>query len=127
MEETLQQTIKRLCFCRDCIDRSYEAGRLEYERLDGMIKDLRIKEKVRNKKEQVISAIEQALKTYKRHRKFTVSVSDKVFSDFTVLVYPASQKMSGGYLPAAFHSGLLFRYTWNECPDKEIDWIDKYL
>lgn len=52
MEETLQQTIKRLSFCRDCIDRSYEAGKEEYERLDKMIEELRQKEQNRNKKEE---------------------------------------------------------------------------
>ena len=30
MNETLEQQIKRLEFCRDCIDQSYKAGRDEY-------------------------------------------------------------------------------------------------
>ena len=29
MNETLEQQIKRLEFCRDCIDQSYKAGRIE--------------------------------------------------------------------------------------------------
>lgn len=41
MSETIEQTIKRLEFCRDCIDRSYEAGRMEYERLERMISELK--------------------------------------------------------------------------------------
>lgn len=127
MEETLQQTINRLCFCRDCIDRTYEAGRLAYEHLDREIENLRKKEKVQNKKEQIRFAIEQALEVYKHHRKFTLSVSDKIFSNFTVLVYPSSQKMPGGYLPSAFHSGLLFRGAWRENPVAVLDWVEKYL
>ena len=34
MNETLEQQIKRLEFCRDCIDQSYKAGRDEYNRLE---------------------------------------------------------------------------------------------
>ena len=127
MEETLQERIKRLCFCRDCIDKTYEAGRMEYERLDTMIEELRRKEKIQNKMQQIKIAIGQALDIYKRRRKFKVSVSDKIFSDFTVLVYPSCQEMPGGYLPSAFHSGLLFRGAWSENPDAVIDWCEKYL
>lgn len=43
MNETIEQTIKRLEFCRDCIDRSCEAGRMEYERLERMISELKNK------------------------------------------------------------------------------------
>lgn len=43
MNETIEQIIKRLEFCRDCIDRSYEAGRMEYERLERMISELKNK------------------------------------------------------------------------------------
>lgn len=41
MNETLEQQIKRLEFCRDCIDRSYKAGRDEYNRLERMIEELK--------------------------------------------------------------------------------------
>lgn len=41
MNETLEQQIKRLEFCRDCIDRSYPAGRDEYHRLERMIEELK--------------------------------------------------------------------------------------
>lgn len=41
MNETIEQTIKRLEFCRDCIDQFYEAGRMEYKRLERMISDLK--------------------------------------------------------------------------------------
>ena len=41
MNETLQQQIKRLEFCRDCIDQSYQAGRDEYNRLERMIEELK--------------------------------------------------------------------------------------
>jgi hypothetical protein len=92
-----------------------------------MIEELRRKEKIQIKMQQIKIAIGQALDIYKRHRKFNVSVSDKIFSDFTVLVYPSCQKMPGGYLPSAFHSGLLFRRAWRENPDAEIDWCEKYL
>ena len=127
MGETLQERIKRLSFCRDCIDKTYEAGRMEYERLDTIIKELKRKGNVQNKKEQIKNVVGQALDIYKHHRKFTLSVSDKTFSDFTVLVYPSSQKMPGGYLPAAFHSGLLFRGAWRENPEAVLDWCEKYL
>lgn len=42
MNETIEQTIKRLEFCRDCTDRSYEGGRIEYEKLEKMIDELKI-------------------------------------------------------------------------------------
>lgn len=41
MNETLEQQIKRLEFCRDCIDQSYQAGRDEYNRLERMIEELK--------------------------------------------------------------------------------------
>lgn len=44
MNETLEQQIKRLEFCRDCIDQSYKAGR-EYNRLERMIEELKEKQK----------------------------------------------------------------------------------
>lgn len=47
MNETLEQQIKRLEFCRDCIDQSYKAGRDEYNRLERMIEELK---KNKNKK-----------------------------------------------------------------------------
>ena len=45
MNETLEQQIKRLEFCRDCIDQSYKAGRDEYNRLERMIEELKEKQK----------------------------------------------------------------------------------
>ena len=42
MNETLEQQIKRLEFCRDCIDQSYKA---EYNRLERMIEELKEKQK----------------------------------------------------------------------------------
>ena len=41
----LEQQIKRLEFCRDCIDQSYKAGRDEYNRLERMIEELKEKQK----------------------------------------------------------------------------------
>lgn len=41
MNETLEQQIKRLEFCLDCIDQSYPAGRDEYHRLERMIEELK--------------------------------------------------------------------------------------
>lgn len=41
MNETLEQQIKRLEFCRDCIDQFYQAGRDEYNRLERMIEKLK--------------------------------------------------------------------------------------
>lgn len=41
MNETLQQQIKRLEFCRDCIVLDYDAGRQEYNRLERMIEELK--------------------------------------------------------------------------------------
>ena len=41
MNETLEQQIKRLEFCRDCTDQSYQAGRDEYNRLERMIEELK--------------------------------------------------------------------------------------
>ena len=41
MNETLEQQIIRLEFCRDCIDQSYPAGRDEYHRLERMIEELK--------------------------------------------------------------------------------------
>lgn len=41
MNETLEQQIKRLEFCHDCIDQSYQAGRDEYNRLERMIEELK--------------------------------------------------------------------------------------
>lgn len=43
MNETLEQQIKRLEFCRDCIDQSYKAGK--YNRLERMIEELKEKQK----------------------------------------------------------------------------------
>ena len=40
-----EQQIKRLEFCRDCIDQSYKAGRDEYNRLERMIEELKEKQK----------------------------------------------------------------------------------
>lgn len=47
MNETLEQQIKRLEFCRDCIDRTYKAGSDEYNRLEIIIEEL--KSKIKNK------------------------------------------------------------------------------
>lgn len=41
MKETLEERIKRLEFCRDCIDTSYEAGTMEYERMDNIIAEMK--------------------------------------------------------------------------------------
>ena len=41
MNESLEQTIKRLEFCRDCIDQFYEAGQKEYNRLECIIEELK--------------------------------------------------------------------------------------
>ena len=41
MNETLEQQIKRLEFCRDCIAQSYQEGREEYNRLERMIDELK--------------------------------------------------------------------------------------
>lgn len=46
MEETLQQRIKRLKLCRDCIDRTYQAGLEAYERLDKEIEKLEKQERI---------------------------------------------------------------------------------
>ena len=43
MKETLDLQIKRLEFCRDCIVLDYDAGREEYNRLERMIEDLKLK------------------------------------------------------------------------------------
>ena len=43
MNETIEQQIKRLEFCRDCIVLDYDAGREEYNRLEQMIEDLKQK------------------------------------------------------------------------------------
>ena len=43
MNETLDLQIKRLEFCRDCIVLAYDAGREEYNRLERMIEDLKLK------------------------------------------------------------------------------------
>ena len=47
MNETLEQQIKRLEFCRDCIDQFYQAGRDEYNRLERIIEELKEKQKIR--------------------------------------------------------------------------------
>lgn len=41
MNETLEQQIKRLGFCRDCIVLDYDAGKEEYNRLEQMIEELK--------------------------------------------------------------------------------------
>lgn len=41
MKETLEEKIRRMEFCRDCIDTSYESGRLENERLEHIIAELK--------------------------------------------------------------------------------------
>ena len=41
MNETLEQQVKRLEFCRDCIVLDYDAGREEYNRLERMIEELK--------------------------------------------------------------------------------------
>ena len=41
MNETLEQQIKQLEFCRDCIVLDYDAGREEYNRLERMIEELK--------------------------------------------------------------------------------------
>ena len=43
MNETLDPQIKRLEFCRVCIVLDYDAGREEYNRLERMIEDLKLK------------------------------------------------------------------------------------
>ena len=43
MNETLDLQIKRLEFCRDCIVLDYDAGREEYNHLERMIEDLKLK------------------------------------------------------------------------------------
>lgn len=41
MKETLVESIKRLTFCRDCIDVSCKSGKMEYDRHDGMIEKMK--------------------------------------------------------------------------------------
>lgn len=41
MKETLEERIKRMEFCRNCIDTSNEAGKMEYERLEKIILDMK--------------------------------------------------------------------------------------
>lgn len=41
MKETLQERICRFTFVRDCIDTTYEAGRMEYKRLDKYIEEMK--------------------------------------------------------------------------------------
>lgn len=48
MDETLEQQIRRLEFCRDCIVLDYDAGKEEYNRLEMVIEELK-KEKDMNK------------------------------------------------------------------------------
>lgn len=52
MNETIEQQIRRLEFCRDCIVLDYDAGRVEYNRLEQMIEDL----KQLNQKKQSINS-----------------------------------------------------------------------
>lgn len=50
MDETLEQQIRRLEFCRDCIVLDYDAGKEEYNRLEMVIEKLKKeKEKDMNK------------------------------------------------------------------------------
>lgn len=41
MKETLQERIRRFTFVRDYIDTTYEDGRMEYERLDKYIEEMK--------------------------------------------------------------------------------------
>lgn len=41
MKETLQERICRFTFLRDCIHVTNEAGRMEYERLDKYIEEMK--------------------------------------------------------------------------------------
>lgn len=43
MNESLEQQIRRLEFCRDCIVLDYDAGKEEYSRLEMMIEELKKK------------------------------------------------------------------------------------
>lgn len=52
MIETKEETIKRLKFCRDCIDRHYKVGAEEYDRLDKIIEELE-KEETNNEQKDV--------------------------------------------------------------------------
>ena len=71
MNETLEQQIKRLEFCRDCIDQSYKAGRDEYNRLERMIEEL---------KEQLKSIEEVEL--VKRYKSPSLSLATYIISRF---------------------------------------------
>ena len=61
MEETLEQQIKRLEYCRDCIDRTYQAGQNEYDRLEHIIKEL----KNRNMNEEYLNENSREFKAAK--------------------------------------------------------------
>ena len=76
MDETLEQQIRRLEFCRDCIVLDYDAEKEEYNRLEMVIEELK-KEKDMNKiKKTGIPKNRKILMTFEEYQAVQLGLSE---------------------------------------------------
>lgn len=76
MNETLEQQIRRLEFCRDCIVLDYDAGKEEYNRLEMVIKELKKKKDMNKIKKTDIPKTKKVLMTFEEYQAVQLGLSE---------------------------------------------------
>ena len=76
MNESLEQQIRRLEFCRDCIVLDYDAGKEEYNRLEMMIEELKKKKDMDKNKKTGIPEPRKVLMTFEECQAVQLGLSE---------------------------------------------------
>lgn len=76
MNETLEQQIRRLEFCRDCIVPDYDAGKEEYNRLEMIIEELKKKKDMNKIKKTDIPKTKKILMTFEEYQAVQLGLSE---------------------------------------------------
>ena len=76
MNETLEQQIRRLEFCRDCIVLDYDAGKEEYNRLEMVIEKLKKKKDMNKIKKTGMPKNRKVLMTVEEYQAVLLGLSE---------------------------------------------------
>ena len=76
MNETLEQQIRRLEFCRNCIVLDYDAGKEEYNRLEMVIEELKKKKNMNKIKKTGIPKTRKVLMTVEEYQAVLLGLSE---------------------------------------------------
>ena len=76
MNETLEQQIRRLEFCRNCIVLDYDAGKEEYNRLEMVIEELKKKKYMNKIKKTGIQETPKVLMTVEEYQAVLLGLSE---------------------------------------------------